>query len=183
MTMYLFHNTNIKSLKLILNDGYLKSSKLTNNTKEGEGSGIYDINSFVYFSTTNKIFDSRVYSDITLYFKSDFLYNVKFYVSTMHSSRPNEVGVWKDFNGKLQYKRKYEKHYEDYNKILYNLYKKSTYVLPKGKGFYVFQQVAISNKVNLKNLIGIQFNKTKPTTRLINLINKHYPNVIVEIKC
>ena len=57
--MYLFHNTTSKSLKLILKDGYLKSSKLTNITNEG--GGIYENNPFVYFSTSKKLFDDRVH--------------------------------------------------------------------------------------------------------------------------
>jgi hypothetical protein len=57
--MYLFHNTTRKSLKLILADGYLKSSKLTNIICEG--SGIYENNPFVYFSTSKKLFDDRVH--------------------------------------------------------------------------------------------------------------------------
>jgi hypothetical protein len=50
--MYLFHNTNIESLKLILQDGEIKSSKLTGNLNEGVS--IYETNNYVYFSTTKK---------------------------------------------------------------------------------------------------------------------------------
>ena len=38
--MYLFHNTNLTSLKMILKDGLLKAPYLTNILNEGDG--IYD---------------------------------------------------------------------------------------------------------------------------------------------
>jgi hypothetical protein len=38
--MYLFHNTNLLSLKKIIKDGLIKASYLTNNLNEGDG--IYD---------------------------------------------------------------------------------------------------------------------------------------------
>ena len=65
--MYLIHNTTADALKSILKDGYLKSfSLLENLPKFSEGSGIYNENKFVYFSCTDKLFDKRLYSRITI---------------------------------------------------------------------------------------------------------------------
>ena len=48
--MYLFHNTNLLSLKKIIKDGLIKASYLTNNLNEGDG--IYDTKDqkFIFFS-------------------------------------------------------------------------------------------------------------------------------------
>jgi hypothetical protein len=163
-------------------DGYLKSSKLTNN-KEGEGSGIYDTTPFVYFSTTNKLFDKDVSSRITLYFNSKLLYNKSFYVSTVLSADPTKLAEWKsELNVKSkEYKRKYKKNYSHYDKILLKLYKNSITKIPGGKAFQVFQQIAINNKVNLDNLVGIQFNYEAPTQSILGFINKNYPHVKIYI--
>jgi hypothetical protein len=179
--MYLFHNTTLKSLKLILEDGNLKSSKLTNNTKGGQGFGIYDTNPFVYFSTTDILFDNRVCSMITLYFDSKLLYNRNFYISTVHSDNPTDLAEWKSDLKNLEYKRKYKKNYKYYDKILLNLYKNSTDKLPKGKSFQIFQQIAINNKVNLNDLVAIQFNFQEPTKSILKFINRNYPNIQIYI--
>ena len=178
--MYLFHNTTLKSLKCILTDGYLKSSFLTNNAKDGEGSSLYDTNHFVYFSTTNKLFDNNIYSRITLYFDSKLLYNRDFYVSTVHSPEPTYLDEWK-VDDVLEYKRKYKKYYAGYDKILLKLYENSITKLPYGKAFQIFQQVAINNKVNLNNLVGIHFNSQVPTQSILKLIKKNYPRVKIYI--
>jgi len=167
--MYLIHITETKYLESILKDGELKSNKLTNNISSGD-SIYYNLNKFIYFSTTDKLFDKKVYGDIILYFTSDLLYNRKFYVSTMWSDAPNYLD-----ESKGEYKRKYPRYYKEYDQVLSKLYKKSINKLPNGKSFQVFQQVAIENKVNIKDkLIGIKF-KIKPTDKIIKYINIHYP--------
>jgi hypothetical protein len=182
--MYIFHNTNITQLKSILKDGYLKSySLIKKKPKNGEGSGLYTKNNFVYFSCTDKLFDKNIMSYVTMYFNSKLLFNKSFYVSTQHSPKPNYLAEWwiknKGKKSKM-YKRKYNKYYKKYNSILKNLYKKSISVL-NGKYFQVFQQVAIRNKINLNELIAIEFKKKIIVPDSIKkYITKYYPNIIVK---
>jgi hypothetical protein len=171
--MFLIHNTRLEYLKLILKEGELKSSKLTGNINEGDG--IYDSNKYVYFHTTDKIFDKGVIGQITLYFTSDFLYNRSYLISTYISSSPN--------NG---YKRKINRYSKNYNKILLDLYNHSLLpkvFLDKSKKhiFFQFHQIAILNKVNItKSLIGIHF-FIRPSEGIIKYIKKYYPNVEIKI--
>ena len=75
------------------------------------------------------------------------------------------------------YKSKYKRNYKNYDKILFDLYKNSISILENGHGFQIYQQVAINNKVNLNDLVGIQFTYREPEKSLIKFINKNYPNV------
>ena len=88
--MFLVHNTDISALKSILKDGYIKSYSLLKKSKRtftsGYGDGLYTENKFVYFSCVNKLFDKRIYSEITLYFDSKLLFNKSFYVANLHTS-------------------------------------------------------------------------------------------------
>jgi hypothetical protein len=185
--MYLFHNTNIQSLKKILKDGYLKSYSLLK--KEGynikkinnEGFGLYTENKFVYFSCIKKPFTYKIYSLITLYFTSDLLFDRTFYVSNLHSAFPDYLMEHKR-NNVVLYKRKYNKFYKDYNKVLKELFNFSISVLKNGDAFHVFQQVAVHNKINLNNLICIEFNnKEDANQNIVNYIKKYYPNVEIKI--
>jgi len=174
--MYLVHTTELKYIKNILEDGELKSNKLTTNIEWGDGVYNNDINNFVYFVTTEKLFDKKILGSVILYLNSDLIYNRTFYVSTTWSNTPDNLGEWYS-NKRFQYKRKYSRYYDKYNQILSKLYNYSINVLPNGKGFQVFQQVAIKNKVNIKDkLIGIQF-QSKPSDKLIQYIQTNYPNV------
>ena len=160
--MYLIHNTNIKSLKSILKDGYLKSFSLlkkSNKTpKNGESGGLYTENNYVYFSCVDKLFDKNIIGSVTLFFNSKLLFNKSFYVSNMHSSSPKDLSEWwvKDEKGKRikMYKRKYNRYYTNYDSVLKRLYDYSISVL-NGKYYQVFQQVAVLNKVNLNELVAI----------------------------
>ena len=62
--MYLFHITNIESLKSILKSDYIKSYSLlkkSNKTpKDGHGLGLYTENNFVFFSCCDKLFDNKI---------------------------------------------------------------------------------------------------------------------------
>jgi len=155
------------SLKKILKDGYLKSSYLL--SKEGfknkVGEGIHPKNKYVYFSCSNRLFDKRIIGKITLFFKSDLLKSKKFYISTFHTASPNLEKLIKT---------------DKYNNILKGLYKQSIKRLLNGKSYQVFQQIAIKNKLNLKKLIAIKFNK-KPSNSLLNYINKNYPEIIIKV--
>ena len=185
--MYLFHNTNLQSLKKILKDGYLKSYSLLK--KEGynirklknEGDGLYTENKFVYFSCIKKPFIYKVYSHITLYFTSDLLFDRTFYVSNLHSGFPDDLMEHKGKNVVL-YKRKYNKFYKEYNKVLEKLFNFSISVIENGKAFQSFQQVAVHNKINLNNLICIEFNNKEDATKnIVDYIKKYYPNVEIKI--
>lgn len=181
--MYIFHNTNMFQLKSILEDGYLKSySLLKKKPKNGEGNGLYNKNNFVYFSCTDKLFDKNIMSYITLYFNSKLLYNKSFYVSTQHSPEPNKLGEWyvKNKGKKIKmYKIKYNRYYKNYNSVLKKLYKKSISI--SNKYFQVFQQIAIKNKVNLNELVAIEFKKnTIIPNNIKKYISKYYPNIIIK---
>jgi len=180
--MYLIHNTKASALKSILKDGYLKSySLLEKPPKNNEGNGLYIKNNYVYFSCTDKLFDKRTNGMITMYFNSKLLLNRSFYVSTVHSPYPNDLGEWwiKNDEGKQikEYKRKYNKYYTKYNTILKKLYDHSISIL-NGFSFTIFQQVAVRNKVNLNELVAIEFrDKSLITDIIINYITKYYPNI------
>jgi hypothetical protein len=183
--MYLIHNTDITSLKSILKDKCLKSLSLQKKTNKkaqpNEGSNLYTENNYVYFSCTNKLFDNKVFANIakgiTLYFNSNLLFNKSFYVANLHSYTPQQLATW-GFN----YKKKYNKNYTKYNSVLTKLYNYSISVLKKGEAFQVFQQIAVRNKVNLDELVAIQFyNKSFATESIIKYITKFYPNIIIKI--
>jgi hypothetical protein len=184
--MYLFHSTNISSLKLILGDGFLKSysllKKINKVPKDNLGLGLYTENNFVYFSCVDKLFDDNIIGNVILYFNSKLLYNRSFYVSTVWSPYPNYLGEWnvKDKNGKKikQYKKKYNRYYSKYNTVVKKLYEHSISVF---KHFQYFQQVAIQNKVNLKELVAIEFIEGFENEKIINNISKYYPSIEIKI--
>ena len=178
--MFLFHSTNMKSLKLILKEHYMKSNKITGNINEGYGIYGKHENKFVYFGTTPNLFDDYCMGSIIIYFKTDLLYNRSFYVSTVHSPEPDYLGEWENKEG-LEYKRKYSKYTENYNIILKKLYDNSIKRFNK-RLFQIFQQVAILNKINItKYIIGIQFSET-PDEKFMKYINKNYPDIKTSIK-
>ena len=177
--MYLFHITDIESLKSIIKDGYLKSNKITGNINQGDG--IYDgTNRFVYFSTTEKLFDPTIkHQQIILYFKSDFLYDRTFYTSSGHTPIPDKINEWK--NGRIKlFRRKYNRYEKDYNIILKNLYDYS--IKRSKKIFFIRQQIALLNKIKLKdNLIGIVFLSHLVDDTIIEYIKTNIPDVKIKI--
>ena len=190
--MYLIHNTNIKSLKSILKDGYLKSLSLlikegyNKKSLDGEGTSLYDKNKFVYFSCIDKLFSRKIWAQVTLYFNSKLLFNKSFYISTNHSPAPNYLGEWwiknEDGTKYKMYKRKYNKYYEKYDNVLKKLFKFSISQLENGKSFQIFQQIAVLNKVNLKELVAIEFNHKKDVNpNIINYIKKYYPEIEIKL--
>jgi hypothetical protein len=76
------------------------------------------------------------------------------------------------------YKRKYNRNYLRYNLILKNLYKHS--INTNKDYFHAFQQIAIRNKINLKELVAIEIKKQYVSKNIINYITKNYPNVIIK---
>ena len=166
--MYLFHNTNLTSLKMIVKDGLLKASYLTNILNEGDG--IYDAKDqkFIYFSVIDNLNSKyKIYSDITLYFDTKILWNRSFYIAPYHSGNPDKLN--KD-------KKKYKQYYKNTNSVLNKLFNNS---ISKNKVFQPFQQIAIKKQVNLKYLQAIKFNKSKPSKELIKLLTNEFPNIII----
>ena len=166
--MYLFHNTNFTSLKMILKDGLLKASYLTNILNEGDG--IYDTKDqkFIYFSVIDDLNSKyKIYSDITLYFDTKILWNRTFFIAPYHSGNPDKLN--KD-------KKKYKQYYKNTNSVLNKLFNNS---ISKNKVFQPFQQIAIKKQVNLKYLQAIKFNKSKPSKELIKLLNNEFPNIVI----
>lgn len=183
--MFLSHNTNLRSLKNILKDGYLKSYSLLKsegyNMKkiDGEGWGLYTENNFVYFSCVKELFTYKIISQITLYFTSDLLFNRTFYISNHHTSFPDKFIEYKDKNIVI-YRRKYKRFYKNYNRVLENLFNYSISV--SKKSFQAYQQIAVLNKINLDKLICIEFNyKDDANKNIVRYIKKYYPNVEIKI--
>ena len=84
-----------------------------------------------------------------------------------------------DKNKKIkEYKRKYNRYYSKYNNVLKKLYNQSK---KKLNYFQIFQQVAVKNKINLKELIGIQFAEGFQNDKILNYISKNYPNIEIKI--
>jgi hypothetical protein len=194
--MYLFHNTDLESLKNILQDGYLKSLSLLKkegyNAVANEGDGHYTENNFVFFSCVDELFKYKISSSITLYFNSKLLFNRTFYIANYHDPNPepepnnlknhDNLKKWKE-NGDPHYKQKYDRYYKKYNDVLKKIFNYSISLLPNGNSFQVFQQIALSNKVSIKELVGIEFkNKNDATPEIIQYINKYYPNVEIKIR-
>jgi hypothetical protein len=182
--MYLIHNTSLPALKSILQDRELKSLSLLKKQNKNfsryapnEGEGIYTKNNFVYFSCTDKLYDKNIIGHVTMYFNSKLLFNKSFYLSTMHSPHPEGL-----YESRIDYKRKYNGYYNKYNTVLKKLYNYSISKLKNGRAFQIFQQIAVRNKVNLNELVAIEFNnKILVTDSIIKYITKMFPNVEIKI--
>ena len=183
--MYLFHVATINALKSILKDGYLKSYSLlkkSNKTpKDSYGYTLYTENNFVFFSCCDKLFDNKIIGHVILYFNSKLLYNRCFYVSTVWSPYPDYLDEWysggKD-NKKKEYKRKYNRYFLKYDNVLKKLYNHSTSEIK----YFQFKQVAVRNKVNLKELVAIEFSESFKNDKILNYISKNYPNIKIVFK-
>jgi len=172
--MYLIHITPVEYLKKILLDNSLKSNKLTGNINLGLGVYNGQPNSFVYFSTTDKLFDPNILvgsSECIIYLNADILFNKSFYVSHYYSANPIT-------------KKKYSRYTKNYNSILKKLYNYSINQLENSKVFYIFQQIAIKNKISInKYLAGIEIKYSVGKTiddsnkELLFYINKNYSDI------
>ncbi len=177
--MYLTHNTDLKSLKLILIDDLIKASYLTNILNEGTGIYASKNQHYIFFSVIDE-FQSKykIYSNIILYFDPEMLWNRTYYISNFHSPNPHILDECT--NGK-QYKKKYKQYYKNTKSVLVKLFDYSISILPGGKAFQSFQQIALKKQTNLKYLKIIKFNnKIKPTKVIIKLIKDKYPDVILD---
>lgn len=172
--MYLFHVTRSKHLKNIISDGKLKSSNMTGIIDQG--TGLYDKNKYVYFSCIDNLYSKLpIYGEVALFFDSKLLYNRNFFVSTVHSPFPEINTTW---NKKKDYKKIYKKYYKRTNTVLEKLFKNAVNKL-NGEAFQIFQQIAIRNACDLKYLRMIKFINKKPSKKMISIIKKKYPDVIM----
>ncbi len=186
--MYLIHETNESALKSILKSGYLMSysslKKINKTPKNNYGKGLYTDNDYVYFCCVDKLFDKTIGGRIIMYFNSKLLYNKSFYASTIWSPYPDKLNEWKvkndDGTNTKEYKRKYDKNYTKYNTVLKKLYDQS--VSKHKKAFYVFQQIAVKNKVNIKELVAIEFIRKDDNDKIIKYITKYYPDIIIKVR-
>lgn len=169
--MYLFHVTVIKYLKSILSDGKLKSASQTGNIEQG--SGIYEPSrqKFVFFNVVDKIGKNMI-GPVKLYFDYHLLDNRTYYVSTTHSDFPDQVAEW---NKGKDYKLKYPQYYKRTKNVLEKLYKNS--ISRSEDFFYVFQQIAVKNEVNLKYLKCIEFQNITPPKSILQILKNNYPDV------
>ena len=179
--MYLFHQTNLESLELILKQDKLKAAYLTN--RLGDGDGVYPAKKqkFVFFGVIDKLdskYEEQLYASVTLFFNYKLLWNRTYYVSDIWTYSPNKL--IKSKNNTKMYPEKYKQYYKSTKKVLTKLFKHSVNIY-NGKSFYVFQQVAILKQCDLKYLEKIKFNNCKPSDKIIKLLQKKYPHVILEV--
>ena len=172
------HNTDVCFLKSILTENKLKASYLTGNINEGDGIYESEDQKFIFFSVIDK-YDSKykIFGNVVLYFDYDILWNRSYYISTVHSTSPDDLGKWNKGN---DYKMKYKQYYKHTNKVLTKLFKNAISKLPNGKAFQIFQQVAIKKQCNLKHLKKIKFLHVKPSNVIKKLIKNKFPDVILD---
>jgi hypothetical protein len=118
--MYLFHNTTLDLLETILSENYIKSLGILINEGKtniiSEGDGVYTTNKFIYFGCIEKLFAKEIFAKVILYFDPKIsLANRKFFVSTVHSSTPDNL-----MESNNDYKRGYKRGYKNYNSVLKN---------------------------------------------------------------
>ena len=182
--MYLIHETNLESLELILKQNKLKAACLTNCLNAGHGIYPAKKQKFVFFSVIDKLdskYNEQLRGNVTLFFNYKLLWNRTYYISDHWTASPDEL---KTNNNK----QKYNQYYKSTKKVLRKLFKDSISVLKDGKGFVAFQQVAILKQCDLKYLEKIKFNtckpfnNSKPSNKIIKLLKKKYPHIILEVK-
>lgn len=108
--------------------------------------------------------------------------NKIFYTSENYTSHPNIL------NPKNKFSKKYDSDtkIENIPIILENLYKNSISRLPRGKAFQIFQQIAISNKVNIKKyLVAVEFKKCNRSDKkiimpMIDYLKNKYPSIKIK---
>lgn len=174
--MLLTHITKVKYLIKILKDKKLKSNVLSNNLNFGEG--IYPKNNLVFFNIVDKInskyqieFQNFEDGEVVLYFDYNLLYNRLYYESSHYSERPDlNLSKWKS-GSRILYNKMYPRYHKNIKQNLRKLFNNSIKILPNGKSFFAFQQIAIKNECNLKYLRYIKLNK-KMSDRHINDIKK-----------
>jgi len=99
-----------------------------------------------------------------------------FFVSTFYSPTPNKRLGEKITDSQKNYKKKYPRHYSDYDNVLKDLFENSLLKSKNSDNFLIYQQIAIQNKVDLKHLLAIEF-ISLPEKSLIKLIEKKFPHV------
>lgn len=185
--MFLCHFTTPSNLIEILKDNELKSNFITGNTEEGQS--IYKSpNHFVYFTVSRELFNAfdvyelfnknkTSYNNIILYFSPKLLEQKKFYLSTVFSPKPDDLGTWREPDGTKQQKQSKPRGITEaaIKKVLDKFYYYNNYV-------YYHGQVAIKEKTNVKPyLVGIEFRNCIPSKTVTRLLQEKYPEVEVKI--
>lgn len=179
--MYLIHNTTSTNILPILKSGQLLSSYITGNASEGSTMYEKGTSKYVYFSTCDRLFDNRTYASCIMYINSSVLYNRKYYLSSCHTVDPKLSSKTIYKKNKRNVTKSYPRYDKYFNKRLRALYRNSVSALEDGKAFAIFQQVAINNKIKIKDsIIGIEF-RFQPSEKITNYLKKHYPNVKIYI--
>jgi hypothetical protein len=161
--MYLFHVTELNYIEKILEENQLKSNNLTGNINQGEN--IYNTNKYIFLGTTKNLFDNNILGDVVIYLKSKLLYNRTYYIDDKHASS-------------VIHGKKINRYNKNYNNILEKLYDKSMKV-NNGIAFQVFQQIALLNKIEIKNnLIAIELKKNNE--KLKKILKEKLPNIIIK---
>lgn len=178
--MYLVHETMLDNLYLILKEGELKSNYLSGRINNGEG--VYQkANKFIYFSLERKLFIDTIYGTLKLYFNPELLYNRNFYLSTVQTPFPDHTSKWKNGN-EPEMKIKHKRYTSNIFKILEKFYYYNERI-------FWYGQIAIKNKLNIfQYLVAVEFIEygkvsekyLKSKVKIINLIKKKYPNVIIK---
>lgn len=185
--MFLCHFTTPSNLIEILKDNELKSNFITGNTEEGQD--IYKTpNHFVYFTVSRELFhafdvyelfnkNKTSYKNIILYFSPKMLQQKKFYLSTVFSPKPDDLGFWREEDGTQQQKKSHARGMTEaaIEKELDKFYYFNNFV-------YYHGQVAIKERTTLKPyFVGIEFRNCIPSKKILALLQKQYPGVKVKI--
>ena len=178
--MFIVHGTSLDNLFLILKEGEIKSNYLTGKINIGWGYG--GPHKYIYFHLERKLFADTNFYRIKLYFSPELLDNRNFYLSTDESAvfEENFNSKWTD-QGIQQLKKKYKKNTKNISKILDKFYFYN-YMIP------YWGSVAIKNRFDIsKYLVAVEFitnenelKDNKKYDKIINLLNKKYPNVIIK---
>lgn len=174
--MYVFHLTSHKYIMSILKTGKILSGSVTGNLEIGFGIYGNNLSRFIFFSTCSKIFDKRINSHVIIYFKPEFLYDCKYYLSTGYAADPPSALKLPQTAVITKMIKKRDNSFLRYLKQLY-LYSVSL----SNNGFYAFNQIAIKDKLNIKEyMVGIEF-QYEPTFEIIKYLVNNYPDVKIKI--
>lgn len=152
--MYLIHLTSLKNLKNIIKDNELKAPYLTGLINQGNGVYNPSNQKYIFFSCIDNLERDFSNYEVILYFDIKLLYNRTFYINNFRHNPTPEKG-----------NTKYPQYYKKTDKILKKVFNKS--LKASEKDFYVFHQISIKNKINLKYLKAIKFKN-----KSYNLVNK-----------
>jgi hypothetical protein len=162
------------SIKSIIDDGYIYSSKKTNNL--GQGFGIYINSPYIFANAVPD--DMNVIKrmlDTTILFDSSILVGKTFYTNSHHSGGNTKSSVRHKYNSKKQI-----------DHVLLNLYKKSMEKEKVMKDtswfpvFTIFQELFIKKSLAISKAKYIVIDE-KYKNEIKNFINNKYPDIQIVI--